>query len=166
MIFVVTSRKLVFRIDNQAMDGPVYYALYGILKMCINFTKGDVLSFFLRRENFLKKKNLYSKAESRLWNKINDRKKIDRWLWYLVKNCFHIRECGARSKTILEKINKKGKKSILIIREKIRIEHAAKLKALKKWTIGGKNRYSRWLVFRVFMVCEKFIFNARQNQKQ
>lgn len=79
MIFVmVTSRKLVFRIDNQAMDGPVYYALYGILKMCINFTKGDVLSFFLRRENFFQKKNLYSKAESRLWNKINDRKKIDR----------------------------------------------------------------------------------------
>lgn len=38
------------------MDGPVNYALYGILKMCINFTKEDVLSFFLRRENFFQKK--------------------------------------------------------------------------------------------------------------
>lgn len=56
ILVMVTSRKLVLRIDNQAMDGPVNYALYGILKMCINFTKEDVLSFFLRRENFFQKK--------------------------------------------------------------------------------------------------------------
>lgn len=45
------------------------YELYGILKICINFTKGHELLFFLRRENFFQifrvKKNLFLKEESR-----------------------------------------------------------------------------------------------------
>lgn len=111
------------------------YELYGILKICINFTKGHELLFFLRRENFFQifrvKKNLYFWKKN--LEKINDRKKID--VHTVVKNCFHIR--GAANNT---RKNKQEEKKLihisrvsfftrLIIRKKIRIEHAAKLKA-------------------------------------